>query len=77
MIRGILRQTLHRLDAERAHNVAIGSRDSSAAPPIGGVIEKRARVSDPRLAQQLFGLTFPNPVGLAAGIDKQAIAVPA
>ncbi len=42
-----------------------------------GVVERRARVRDPRLAQTLFGLEFPNPVGLAAGFDKQAAAVPA
>src|SRR5207253_6803059 len=31
----------------------------------------------PQLPSQLFGLNFPNPVGLAAGLDKQAAAVPA
>ena len=31
----------------------------------------------PHLPVELFGLTFPNPVGLAAGLDKHAAAVPA
>src|SRR6516165_11898306 len=31
----------------------------------------------PRMPVELFGLTFPNPVGLAAGMDKAAEAVPA
>ena len=35
------------------------------------------RVADPRLEQRVFGLRFPNPVGLAAGFDKTARAVPA
>ena len=35
------------------------------------------RVEDPRLAQQAMGLRFPAPVGLAAGFDKSARAVPA
>jgi len=32
---------------------------------------------DPRLARTLFGLRFPSPVGLAAGFDKNAVALPA
>ena len=32
---------------------------------------------DPRLHQQVFGLTFRNPIGLAAGLDKQGVALPA
>jgi dihydroorotate dehydrogenase len=31
-------------------------------------------VQDPRLQQQLWGLDFPNPVGLSAGCDKDAMA---
>ncbi len=31
----------------------------------------------PDLPVQLFGFTFPNPVGLAAGMDKEGVAVPA
>tara|TARA_R100001480_G_scaffold117624_1_gene117095 strand:+ start:11 stop:907 length:897 start_codon:yes stop_codon:yes gene_type:complete len=30
------------------------------------------KIEDPRLERELFGLTFPNPVGLAAGFDKDA-----
>ncbi len=77
MIRGILRQTLLRLDPEKAHNIAMGGLATLARMPVANLIERRALVSDPRLAQQLFGLTFRNPVGLAAGFDKQAVAVPA
>src|SRR5690606_23610758 len=32
---------------------------------------------DPALQTRAFGLTFPNPVGLAAGLDKDGVAVPA
>lgn len=77
MIRGVLRQTLLRLDPERAHNIAIASMAALSRLPVGGLLEGRALVTDPRLAQQLFGLSFRNPVGLAAGFDKQASAVPA
>jgi dihydroorotate dehydrogenase len=33
--------------------------------------------SSPQLARELFGLRFPNPIGLAAGFDKNAVALPA
>ena len=66
-----------RLDAERAHNVAMGCLAALARlAPLGRLIERRQAVVDARLRQELFGLSFPNPVGLAAGFDKQAHAVP-
>ena len=76
--RRIIRPVFFRLDPERAHTIAVGALAGLAhLPPIAGLIERRLRVDDPRLRQELFGLTFPNPVGLAAGFDKQAHAVPA
>src|SRR5207249_7890706 len=32
---------------------------------------------DPRLSREVFGLKFPNPIGLAAGFDKNAVVLPA
>ncbi len=76
--RGILRPALFRLEPERAHSIAMGGLAALArVPPVGALVERRLRVDDPRLGQELFGLAFPNPVGLAAGFDKQAGAVPA
>ncbi len=75
--RRILRPVLFRLDPERAHTVAMGGLAALArVPPVGALVERRLRVDDPRLRQELFGLAFANPVGLAAGFDKQAHAVP-
>ena len=45
-----------------------------AGPALGRVA--RLRVRDPLLAQRVWGLPFPNPVGLAAGYDKWGRAVP-
>jgi dihydroorotate dehydrogenase len=39
-----------------------------------GIVRARTEVDDSRLAIRLFGLDFPNPVGLAAGADKNAEA---
>ena len=43
----------------------------SAVPGAGKQIRNRYRVEDPRLQVELFGLKFPNPIGLAAGFDKE------
>ena len=59
-----LRPLLFTLEAERAHRATIRALrlKPRAANP----------VSDPRLASVVAGLHFPNPVGLAAGFDKDA-----
>jgi dihydroorotate dehydrogenase len=55
------------LDPERAHRMAIGAaRNMRSRPP--------AVTNDPRLSVHALGLEFPNPVGLAAGFDKNAAA---
>ena len=41
-------------------------------PGMGTMIRDIYHVKDQRLERKLFGLTFPNPVGLAAGFDKDA-----
>jgi dihydroorotate dehydrogenase len=58
------RPFLHGRDAEEAHLLTI--RALKCMPPLP--IPR----SDPRLAQRLFGLDFPNPLGLAPGFDKNA-----
>ena len=57
---------LRRLDPEDAHRLAIAGL--RLLPP------GKPRASDPKLAVRAFGLTFPNPVGMAAGFDKNAEA---
>jgi dihydroorotate dehydrogenase len=52
------------LDAERAHRLTIAAL--KIAPALG------RPEADPVLTTELAGLTFPNPVGLAAGFDKDA-----
>jgi dihydroorotate dehydrogenase len=45
--------------------------------PLASVAGRPLQVVDERLAQTLLGIRFPNPVGLGAGFDKYARAVPA
>ena len=48
----------------------------SRSPRVCGVVAARRRPPDPRLAVEVAGLRFATPVGLAAGFDKSARAVP-
>jgi dihydroorotate dehydrogenase len=59
---------LHRIDPERAHALSLLALRSGLLP-LPGV------VTSPRLATTLAGMALPNPVGLAAGYDKNAVAV--
>lgn len=54
---------LHRLEPERAHGVAIAALKL-------GLIGPDRRADDPVLATKVWGLAFRNPIGLAAGFDK-------
>ena len=45
---------------------------SNKIPGISNIIRSIYVIKDKRLERHLFGLTFPNPVGLAAGFDKDA-----
>ena len=60
----LIRPFLHRLDPEDAHRLAIKGLKFAPLPP--------AAADDERLATRVFGLNFPNPVGIAAGFDKHA-----
>lgn len=59
---------LHRLDPETAHGLALRALQLGLAPTTG-------TVTSPRLRTTLAGLTLANPVGLAAGFDKNATAL--
>jgi dihydroorotate dehydrogenase len=68
-----LRPLLFRCDPERAHRLGLGAlRLVQATPGAAGLLARRNLVTDPALRQTLFGREFPNPVGLAAGFDKDA-----
>jgi dihydroorotate dehydrogenase len=61
----ILRAGLFRIDPETAHGLSIAGLKIGVNPGC-------APHTDPRLAVELAGLRFPNPLGLAAGYDKNA-----
>ena len=68
MIEALGLAALRRLDPERAHGLALGALRAGLGPRGGPV-------TTPRLAVSLAGLDLPNPLGLAAGFDKNAVAL--
>ena len=70
-----IRPLLFSLDPERAHRFTIELfRGTSHFDLALGVLRFFQPPSKPKT---LFGLTFPNPIGLAAGLDKNGVALPA
>ncbi|MBU4531199.1 MAG: quinone-dependent dihydroorotate dehydrogenase [Hoeflea sp.] len=65
LFEGIARRALFTLDPEAAHGLSIKALKSGMVP---GCSASR----DPRLATTVAGLSFPNPLGMAAGYDKNA-----
>lgn len=66
---------LFRLDAERAHALTLGvMRLVAGTPALQRLLRNAFAV--PQKPVQAFGLRFPNPVGLAAGYDKEGLAWP-
>lgn len=61
----LARPLLHRLDPETAHELTLRALEANLVPP-------QPPDDDPSIAIDLFGKRLPNPVGLAAGFDKNA-----
>lgn len=65
---------LRRIPAEAAHALAIWSlRALTAIPGVQTLLRKLLQPTDRRLALDALGLTFPSPVGVAGGLDKQVL----
>ncbi len=73
MIYPLFRSLLFRLEPETAHHLTLQLVRLAGTPPLDAVL--RAIYATPSKPVQAFGLTFDNPVGLAAGYDKDGIAV--
>ena len=68
----VLKPWLFRLDAERAHGLTV--KMMIIAHRLGML---KSVVTGPQQSRSVMGLTFPNALGLAAGMDKSASAVEA
>jgi dihydroorotate dehydrogenase len=73
MYKSFIRPILFRYDPEKIHHFTFSSiRFLNSIPGFPSLFKSMYEVSDPRLEREVFGLKFKNPVGLAAGMDKDA-----
>lgn len=66
MIYPLIRQFFFSLDAETAHGIGMSGLDFAHAAGLSGLFSGKV----PACPVEVMGLLFPNPVGLAAGLDK-------
>lgn len=74
MYKSVVKPLLFKLDAERAHHLVFDNlKRANGLPGTGALLRNLYNYQHPSLAREVFGLHFPNPVGLAAGLDKNAV----
>jgi dihydroorotate dehydrogenase len=72
----ILRPLLFKLDPEAIHKITLNLiRWAGILPPACALLRAMFEVNDSRLQVEAFGVKFRNPIGLAAGYDKDGVAV--
>lgn len=73
-----LKKILFNFEPETAHNIAeYGLRALGKCKIAKSYMEKKNYINNPKLTQEVFGVKFANPVGLAAGFDKNATVIKA
>lgn len=73
MYKALIRPILFCFDPEKVHHFTFSLiRNVSKIPGVKGLFRSLYVIEDKRLERKLFGLKFKNPVGLAAGFDKDA-----
>src|SRR5690606_11704512 len=72
MYKYVIRPILFQLDPEKVHHLIFKMVHFFSKIGFSGLFRSMYMIEDPRLERELFGLKFKNPVGLAAGFDKDA-----
>lgn len=73
MYKRLILPILFRFDAETIHHFATATlKITLAIPGMRWLAHRLFVTNDPRLRRTVFGIDFPNPVGMAAGFDKNA-----
>ncbi len=73
MYKSLVRKILFQFDPEKVHHFSFSMiKGMMKLPFIPGITRSIFKIENPVLERKLFGLTFKNPVGLAAGFDKNA-----
>lgn len=74
MYKPLIRKILFTFDPEQVHHFTFSALKLFFKIPLMGYFTKKIfQVRDNKLQKELFGITFKNPVGLAAGFDKNAV----
>jgi dihydroorotate dehydrogenase len=76
MYRSLIKPLFFLMNPEKAHYTAMGLlKGVTSIPGMKAMMRSMFQIRDERLERELFGLKFSNPVGLAAGFDKNALWV--
>ncbi|RLV60040.1 quinone-dependent dihydroorotate dehydrogenase [Parashewanella curva] len=73
MIYNLAKKFMFNMDAEKAHDLALSSLKKTANSPLSCLYSQNLQSAP----VDVMGLSFPNPVGLAAGLDKNGEAIDA
>lgn len=73
MYKSVIRPIFFKFDPEKVHHFTFSMiKTMQAIPGVKSIIKSVYQINDQRLEREVFGLKFKNPVGLAAGLDKDA-----
>jgi len=73
MYKSLIRPLLFKMDPEKVHHFTFDSLQKLfKVPGMSSFVKSKFEVKDALLEREVFGLKFKNPVGLAAGFDKDA-----
>lgn len=72
MYKSFIRPLFFNFDPEKIHHFTFSLIRFSHKIGFGSIFRSIYKIENPKLERELFGLKFPNPVGLAAGFDKDA-----
>ena len=74
MYKSLIRPLLFNFDPEKVHYFTFDAlKLIFKIPGFPSLLKNKFQINDPRLERKVFGLTFKNPIGLAAGFDKNAL----
>jgi len=75
MYKSIIRPLMFKLNPETIHNIIFALlRIAAKIPGVPAYLKKKYHTTDSKTSKTVFGVTFPNPIGLAAGLDKDGDA---
>jgi len=72
MYKSIIRPILFKFTPEKIHGMVFSALKTTENLGMRGIVKSTFHIEDKKLERTVFGIKFPNPVGLAAGLDKDA-----